>query len=71
MHVILRRNPANNVVAVNLYLLGGSQMVTEANAGIEAFLLLLSERGTAQYSREALRKATAALGSEHRRRAAR
>jgi len=63
VHVILRRNPANSVVAVNLYLLGGSQMVTEANAGIEPFLLFLSERGTARYSREALRRATAVLGS--------
>lgn len=63
VHVILRRNPANSVVAVNLYLLGGTQMVTEANSGIEAFLLLLSERGSAHYSREALRKATAAVGS--------
>jgi len=63
VHVILRRNPANNVVAVNLYLLGGNQLVTPKNAGIEAFLLLLSERGTAHYSRDALRRKTAALGS--------
>jgi zinc protease len=63
VHVILRRNPANNVVAVNLYLLGGTQMVSEANAGIEPFLLALSERGTAHYTREALRRKTAALGS--------
>ena len=63
VHVILRRNPANNVVAVNLYLLGGGQMVTTADCGIEPFLLLLSERGTAHRSREALRKATAAVGS--------
>lgn len=63
VHVILRRNPANNVVAVNLYLLGGTQVVTAQNAGIETFLLLVSERGTARYSRETLRKKIAALGS--------
>ena len=63
VHVILRRNPANNVVAVNLYLLGGTQMVTTQNAGIETFLLFLSERGTAHYSRDALRRKIAALGS--------
>ena len=63
VHVILRRNPANNVVTVNLYLLGGTQMLTPATAGIETFLLFLSERGTAHYSRDALRRKTAALGS--------
>jgi zinc protease len=34
VHVVLRQNNANNVVAANLYLLGGSRQVTEANAGI-------------------------------------
>jgi zinc protease len=63
VHVILRRNPANNVIAVNLYLLGGTQLVTEANAGIEPFLLSLSERGTAHYTRDDLRRKIAALGS--------
>ena len=63
VHVILRRNPANQVVAVNLYLLGGTQLTTPANSGIETFLLLLSERGTAKYSRDVLRKKIAALGS--------
>lgn len=63
VHVILRRNPANNVVAVNLYLLGGTQLTTPANSGIETFLLLLSERGTAKYSRDVLRSKIAALGS--------
>ena len=63
VHVILRRNPANQVVAVNLYLMGGTQLTTPANSGIETFLLLLSERGTAKYSRDVLRKKIAALGS--------
>jgi zinc protease len=63
VHVILRRNPANNVVAVNLYLLGGTQLMTPADAGMETFLLFLSERGTAHYSRDALRRKIAALGS--------
>jgi len=63
VHVILRRNPANNVVAVNLYLLGGTQLTTAKNSGVETFLLLLSERGTAKYSRDVLRHKIAALGS--------
>ena len=64
VHVILRQNSANNVVAVNLYLLGGARQVSEANAGIEPILLDVSERGTRQYPKNALRRAMAKLGSE-------
>jgi zinc protease len=64
VHVILRQNNANNVVAANLYLLGGARQVTEANAGIEPILLEVSERGTAKYPRSAIRRAMARLGSE-------
>ena len=64
VHVILRQNNANNVVAANLYLLGGARQVTDANAGIEPILLDVSERGTRQYPKNALRRAMAKLGSE-------
>lgn len=64
VRVILRQNDANNVVAANLYLLGGSRQVTEANAGIEPILLDVSERGTAKYPRANIRRAMARLGSE-------
>jgi zinc protease len=64
VHVILRQNNANNVVAANLYLLGGARQVTETNAGIEPILLEVSERGTAKYPRNAIRRAMARLGSE-------
>jgi zinc protease len=62
--VILRRNTANEVVAANLYLLGGARQVTAANAGIEPFLLAASERGTRRYPGDRARRATEALGSE-------
>jgi zinc protease len=64
VHVILRQNSANNVVAANLYLLGGARQVTDATAGIEPILLDVSERGTRQYPKNALRRAMAKLGSE-------
>lgn len=64
VHVILRQNDANNVVAANLYLLGGARQVTDANAGIEPILLDVSERGTLHYPKNALRIAMARLGSE-------
>ena len=61
--VILRRNTASEVVAANLYLLGGARQITPANAGIEAFLLLASERGTRRFPGAAVRQRTATLGS--------
>ena len=64
IRVILRQSDANNVVAANLYLLGGSRQVTSANAGIEAFLLEVSDRGTRKYPRATLRRKMSLLGSE-------
>jgi zinc protease len=63
LRVILRRNTASDVVAANLYLLGGTQQLTPRTAGTEALLLATSERGTRRYSREALHRATARSGS--------
>jgi zinc protease len=62
--VILRESNANNVVAANLYLLGGTRQVTAANAGIEALLLEVSERGTKNYPKAMLRRKMSRLGSE-------
>jgi zinc protease len=61
--VILRRNTANEVIAANLYLLGGARQLTPANAGIEAMLLLTSERGTRKFPGASARQRTATLGS--------
>ena len=44
VNVILRRNTANDVVAANLFLLGGVQQLTAATQGIEQFLLAVSEK---------------------------
>jgi zinc protease len=64
IQVILRESNANNVVAANLYLLGGTSQVTPANAGIEPLLLEVSDRGTKKYPRATLRRKMSALGSE-------
>jgi zinc protease len=63
LRVILRRNTASDVIAANLFLLGGVQQLTPATEGIEALLLAASERGTAKYSRDALRLAMNRTGS--------
>ncbi len=61
--VILRRVTANNVVAANLYLLGGTRQLTQATQGVEMLLLEASERGTRKYPRDVLRSKMARLGS--------
>ncbi|HEU4720791.1 MAG TPA: pitrilysin family protein [Gemmatimonadaceae bacterium] len=61
--VILRRNTASEVIAANLYLLGGARQITPANAGIEALVLLASERGTRRFPGPTVRQLTATLGS--------
>ncbi len=63
VRVILRRNTANDVIAANLYLLGGVRMTTDSTAGIEPFLFLASEQGTKKYPKDKLRKAMARLGT--------
>jgi zinc protease len=64
IRVILRQSDANNVVAANLYLLGGARQITASNAGIEALLLEVSDRGTKKYPRATLRRKMSLLGSE-------
>ena len=63
LRVIFRRNPANDVVAANLYLLGGTQQLSPATQGVETLLLRASERGTARFPGAAVRQLTAGLGS--------
>ena len=63
MRVILRRVTANQVVAANLYLLGGTRQTASGQAGIEPFLLDASEQGTLHYPRERLRAQMARLGT--------
>jgi zinc protease len=63
VRVIHRKTNLSTVVA-NVYLLGGVRSAPPAAAGIENFLLQVSERGTAKYSRDVLRRAMARTGSE-------
>ncbi|MCU0633360.1 MAG: insulinase family protein [Gemmatimonadaceae bacterium] len=63
LRVLLRHVTSNDVIAANLYLLGGTRQVTPATAGIESFLLEVSERGTQRYPKAVLRQKMAALGT--------
>ena len=63
IRVIHRYVTANEVVAANVYLLGGTRQLTPSTAGIEQLLLEVSGYGTRRYSRDTLRRRMAALGS--------
>ncbi|MBX6331775.1 MAG: hypothetical protein IRY91_08005 [Gemmatimonadaceae bacterium] len=58
LRVVQRPAPSNDVVAANLYLLGGARQLTPQTAGIEVLLLDASERGTARYPGDAARSRT-------------
>lgn len=50
--VIFKPVRANDVVAVRLYLRGGSSNLTPATAGIESFMLEAATHGTSKYSKD-------------------
>ena len=50
--VILKQVTANEVVAVRLYIKGGSASLTPANAGIERMMLAAATQGTAKYDKD-------------------
>lgn len=60
---VIHRQGTANLVAVNLYLLGGVRGASPETAGVESFYLAVSEQGTEQYSKDALRRAMARTGS--------
>lgn len=63
VHVILHQNTANDVVAANIYLLGGTRQITENTAGIEALMLAASEDGTRKFSKQVLQGIIARTGA--------
>ncbi|MDE3052310.1 MAG: insulinase family protein [Gemmatimonadota bacterium] len=63
VHVILRHNGANDVVAANVYLLGGTQELTPQTQGIETLMLAASGGGTARFPKAQLQAITARSGA--------
>lgn len=59
---VIHRQSDNNLFFAKLYLLGGTQLTTVEQAGIEPFLLDVSERGTRRYPGAQLRRAVARTG---------
>lgn len=63
VRVIHRPNYGTDVVAVNLYLLGGTRQLTAATQGVEALLVRAGEYGSAAYPGDAQRTAWGRTGS--------
>lgn len=63
LHVVQHVNRANDLVAVSLYLLGGTRQISEQTAGIEALLLRASANGTEHYPDGQSERAMAHTGS--------
>jgi zinc protease len=61
--VILKPITANEVIAVRLYLRGGSASLTPANAGIEAMMLTASTQGTSKYDKDAFTELSTETGT--------
>jgi zinc protease len=64
LRVLHQRRPASSdVIAVQLYILGGSRNVTAEQAGVEQLILEVSNFGTLKYPGEETRRAIARTGS--------
>ncbi len=61
--VIFKPVRANDVVAVRLYLRGGSANLTAATAGIESFMLEAAQEGTTKYGKDALNERLVETGT--------
>src|SRR5579862_2192713 len=61
--VILRRSTSAGIATADVYLLGGTREETDETAGIEPFLLDVSERGTKHFPRAVMRRVMARLGT--------
>lgn len=63
VRVVHRLTPANDIVAANVYLLGGVRQIAADDAGIEPLLLEASDRGTREYAGATVRSRLSRLGS--------
>ena len=61
---VIQRKTTASIVVANLYLLGGVRQLTPRTAGIENFLLAVSEFGSQKYPKDIMRRALARTGSE-------
>ena len=63
LKTIHRRVDGNEVVAIQIYFRGGARNITAQNAGIEELLLEVATQGTRQYSKSAINRELARMGT--------
>ena len=63
LKVIVKRREGSQTVAAQLYIRGGSENITAANAGIEALMLNVASEASAGYPRDRMRKELARMGT--------
>src|SRR6266702_6965039 len=63
LKVLIKRREGSQSVATGLFIRGGSENITAANAGIEAFMLNVASEASANYPRERMRKELARMGT--------
>jgi zinc protease len=64
LKVILKSNPANQIIAANLYLRGGVFNLTPEIAGIEPLLFGAAVKGTKKYPKESINAELARMGTQ-------
>jgi zinc protease len=64
LKVILKENPANEVIAASLYLHGGVFNLTPATAGIEPLIFNTAMNGTKKYPKELINADLARMGTQ-------
>lgn len=60
---IHRRVSANEVVAVQVYIRGGTRNITEKNAGVESLMFEVAQQGTKNFSKGAINRELARMGT--------
>src|SRR4051812_32212838 len=63
LKVIVKRREGSQTVAAQLYIRGGSEIITATNAGIEALMLNVASEASAGYPRDRMRKELARMGT--------
>ena len=64
VRVIHKLVPANDVIAMRLYLRGGSSALSPQNAGIERFMAIVASRGTKKYSGDEFAALSTSTGTQ-------
>jgi zinc protease len=64
LKVILKKNPANAIIATHLYIRGGVLNLTPETAGLEPLLFDAATKGTAKYPKEKINAELSRMGTQ-------